>query len=313
MTAHHLLLGVDSGGSKTHVALADQSGHILGEGWSGCSNYQYVGEARAVAEIEAGILAAFTQSGIARRSVGYACFGIGGADTPDDLLKAQRWVSDNHWAGQSLTVNDGMLPLYSACPQGEGVTVIAGTGAIMWARTLDGRVARTSGWGYLLGDEGGGWNLGHEALRYVARASDGRGPATLLTERVLAHWQLQHPYDLITRLYQADITPRDIASLGRVVLECAAEGDPIALRIAQTGAEELALAAHAAMQAVGMQPPQTLAYSGSLLIKSLFYRSLFAEACRRLIGDMGLVPVEDPVTGAIAAAKLLLAHEAPTP
>jgi N-acetylglucosamine kinase-like BadF-type ATPase len=313
MTAQHLLIGVDSGGSKTHVVLADQSGHILGEGWSDCSNYQYVGEARAVAEIEAGILAAFMQAGIARRSVGYACFGIGGADTPDDLLKAQRWVSDNHWASQSLTVNDGMLPLYAACPQGEGVSVIAGTGAIMWARTLDGRVARTSGWGYLLGDEGGGWNLGHEALRHVARASDGRGPATLLTERVLAHWQLQHSYDLITRLYQADITPRDIASLGRVVLECAAEGDAIALHIAQTGAEELALAANAAMRALGMKLPQTLAYSGSLLIKSLFYRRLFAEACQRMIGDMALVPVEDPVTGAIAAAKLLLAHEGNTP
>jgi N-acetylglucosamine kinase-like BadF-type ATPase len=308
MIAHHLLLGVDSGGSKTHVALADQTGRMLGEGWSGCSNYQYAGEVRAVAEIEAGIEAAFAQAGVARRSVGYACFGIGGADTPDDLLKAQRWVSDNHWAGQSLTVNDGMLPLYAACPEGEGVSVIAGTGAIMWARTLDGRVARASGWGYLLGDEGGGWNLGHEALRHVARASDGRGPATLLTERVLAHWQLQHPYDLITRLYQADIAPGDIASLGRVVLECAAEGDPIALGIAQTGAEELALAAHAAMQALGMQPPQTLAYSGSLLIKGLFYRQLFAEACARLIGALTLAPVEDPVTGAIAAAKLLLAH-----
>jgi N-acetylglucosamine kinase-like BadF-type ATPase len=306
MTSQHLLLGVDSGGSKTHVALADQDGQILGQGWSGCSNYQYVGEVRAVAEIEAGIDAAFAQAGIARRSVGYACFGIGGADTPEDMQKAQRWVSDNRWAAHSITANDGMLPLYAACPEGEGVSVIAGTGAIMWARTLDGRIARTSGWGYLLGDEGGGWNLGHEALRHVARAADGRGPSTMLTERVLAHWQLRHPYDLITRLYQADVAPGDIASLGRVVLECAEQGDPIALHIAQTGAEELALAARTAMQALGMKLPQTLAYSGSLLIKGLFYRRLFAEACERMIGELALVPVEDPVKGAIAGARLLL-------
>ena len=309
MTAHHLLLGVDSGGSKTRVVLADETGRVLGEGQSGCSNYQYVGEARAVAEIETGIDAAFVQAGVARRMADYACFGIGGADTPDDMIKARRWVSDNHWAHHGLTVNDGMLPLYAACPQGEGVSIIGGTGAIIWAQTLDGRVARTSGWGYLLGDEGGGWDLGHEALRHMARAADGRGPATLLTERVLAYWQLQNAYDLITRLYQANVSPSDIASLARVVLECAAEGDAVALRIAQTGAEELALAVQTVMRVLEMKLPQTLAYSGSLLIKGLFYRRLFGEACRRMIGELTLVPVEDPVIGAIAAAKLLRARE----
>ena len=305
MTPQQLLLGVDSGGSKTRVVLADPDGRVLAEGRAGCSNYQYVGEAKAVAEIEAGIDAAFAQALLPRRMADYACFGIGGADTPEDMVKARNWVNDNHWARHCLAVNDGMLPLYAACPDGQGISVIAGTGAIMWAQTLDGRAARSSGWGYLLGDEGGGWDLGHEALRHIVRAEDGRGPATLLTSRVLAHWGMQSPYDLIHRLYQADVAPSDIAALARVLLECAAEGDAVALQAARQGAAELALAARAVMDAVGLSLPLTLAYSGSLLIKDQFYRQLFAGECRRQIGDLNLVPVEDPVTGAIAAAKLL--------
>ncbi len=305
MTSQQLLLGGDSGGSKTRVALADENGAILGIGHAGCSNYQYVGEAAAVAEIEGAITAAFEQAGLTRRRVDFACFGIGGADTAEDIAKARQWIADNHWAAQCLAVNDGMLPLYAACPDGQGVSVIAGTGAIMWAQTLDGRVARASGWGYLLGDEGGGWQLGHEALRHVARAADGRGPATLLTPRVLAHWNLTAPIDLINVLYRPDLVPGDIAALAKVVLDCAAEGDPIALQVAQTGAEELALAAKAVIDTLQMSLPLTLAYSGSLIIKGLFYRQLFADACRRMIGDIALVPVEDPVMGAVAAAREL--------
>ncbi len=312
MTSQQLLLGVDSGGSKTRVVLADADGHVLGAGHAACSNYQYVGEAAAVVEIEAGIEAAFAQAGIMRRRVDAACFGIGGADTPEDIAKARKWVDDNHWAMRCLAVNDGMLPLYAACPDGQGVSVIAGTGAIMWAQSLDGRIARASGWGYLLGDEGGGWQLGHEALRHVARADDGRGPATLLTPRVLAHWNLTSPYGLITRLYHADVTPADVASLAKVVIDCAAEGDELALQIARAGADELALAAKTVMNRIDLHLPLTLAYSGSLLIKGLFYRQLFTDACRRMIGDIALAPVEDPVTGAVAAAKLLLFNLAGT-
>ncbi|HEY3290042.1 MAG TPA: BadF/BadG/BcrA/BcrD ATPase family protein [Anaerolineae bacterium] len=306
MTSQILLLGVDSGGSNTRVVLADADGQFLGAGYAACSNYQYVGEAAAVAEIETGIEAAFKQAGIARRMVDAACFGIGGADTPDDFDKARKWVDDNQWAARCLAVNDGMLPLYAACPDAQGVSLIAGTGAIMWAQSLDGRMARVSGWGYLMGDEGGGWQLGHEALRHVARAADGRGPATQLTPAILAHWNLSTPLDLVTHLYKADVQPADIASLAKVVIDCAAQGDALALQIARAGADELALAAKTVMDRVGLRLPQTLAYSGSLLIKGLFYRELFTAASVRMIGDIALVPVDNPVKGAVAAAKLIL-------
>jgi N-acetylglucosamine kinase-like BadF-type ATPase len=40
-----------------------------------------------------------------------------------------------------------------------GAVVAAGTGVIALAGDRDGNFARSDGWGYILGDDGGGWLL----------------------------------------------------------------------------------------------------------------------------------------------------------
>ena len=307
MTQNTLLLGIDSGGSKTHVILADADGRELGAGSSGASNYQYIGEERALQAMNEAIGHAFAQAGLERRPVDYAGFGFGGADTPAELAKMSGWAEHHRWARSFVVINDGMLPIYAGCPDGEGVGIVAGTGTIVWAATRQGRVARASGWGYLMGDEGGGYWLGNEALRYIARAEDGRGPATLLMARVLEHWQLADMHALILRMYSRRWEPSDIAPLARVLLACAEDGDEVAMAIARAGADELALGAATAMQAVGLESPVALAYTGSLLVKNALYRSLFAQAVEGRMGRAELRPVELPVMGAVAAAKLLQA------
>ena len=41
----------------------------------------------------------------------------------------------------------------------QGVIVISGTGAIVYGINANGDEARASGWGYLLGDEGSGYDI----------------------------------------------------------------------------------------------------------------------------------------------------------
>ena len=60
-----------------------------------------------------------------------------------------------------------------------------GQGPIVYGINADGKEARASGWGYLLGDEGSGYDIAIKGLRAVARAADGRGRPTELTHRIL--------------------------------------------------------------------------------------------------------------------------------
>lgn len=55
---------------------------------------------------------------------------------------------------------------------GNGILLYAGTGAIAIHIDKDEKVFTTGGWGYLLGDEGGGFWIGREALRHLAENSE---------------------------------------------------------------------------------------------------------------------------------------------
>jgi N-acetylglucosamine kinase-like BadF-type ATPase len=69
---------------------------------------------------------------------------------------------------------------------GPGIVLSAGTGAICFGVDEQGERFFADGWGPILGDEGGGFWIGQEALKAVCRAQDGRGPSTSLVSPVLS-------------------------------------------------------------------------------------------------------------------------------
>ncbi len=80
----------------------------------------------------------------------------------------------------------------SGTPELDGVALIAGTGAIGGA-IRGGALERTvDGTGWLLGDEGSGFQLGHRVARAVVDDLDG-GPTHPLTPAVLEHFGLLTP------------------------------------------------------------------------------------------------------------------------
>src|SRR5262245_58880847 len=219
------LLGVDGGGSKTVALLADSAGRVLGRGAAGASNYQAIGAARACGAIEQAALAAFAVAGIVPGRVGAVCLGMAGAGRPDDQALFRGWAVVQ-WPGALVSiVNDAELALAAGTPDGWGVALICGTGSIAYGRDRAGRVARAGGWGPLMGDEGSAYAIGLAALRAVARAADGRGPATALTRAVLDRWSLADLQALIRRVYREAAAPADIAALAALVEAIAAGGD----------------------------------------------------------------------------------------
>ena len=75
------------------------------------------------------------------------------------------------------------------------------------------------------------------------REVDGRGQPTSLTPRVLAHFGVARPEELLQTVYRQDFTPAAVAALATHVQQARDEGDTVAAAILDRGAKELAAAA----------------------------------------------------------------------
>lgn len=303
-----LYLGIDGGGTSTVALLAnsaassDGSWTILGRGKSGPSNRQAVGTERALASLDEAIRAAFASASLPRVRVVSACLGLAGADRPDDQAMIREWAERVRLADRVEITNDAAILLAAGTPAGCGLVLIAGTGSIAFGRGSDGRRERAGGWGHLLGDEGSAYAIAMSALGAVARAADGRGPATRLTERFLAHFGLRQPQELIPVVYRSGRRREDFAALAPLVVEMA-ETDAVAAQIVEAEAQELALAGQAVTDRLGWSGPIPVALSGGLLLGSEDYRRRVLAALRSL--DVRPEPVqlvEEPAQGAVRLA-----------
>ncbi len=129
-----LLLGIDGGGSRTRVAIADASGAVLGKGQAGSSNHQSVGFAAATQALHEAIRAARMDAGIdAHTPFDAACFGLAGAGRPDDQMRFTAWAAEYGIATNVRCVSDAEIILAAGTPEQWGVALISGTGSLCWA------------------------------------------------------------------------------------------------------------------------------------------------------------------------------------
>ncbi|MFA6587617.1 MAG: BadF/BadG/BcrA/BcrD ATPase family protein [Patescibacteria group bacterium] len=244
-------LGIDGGGTKTEALLG--YGKRVAWGKAGPSNPRAVGFAEAAKNVKAAIISAEKQLG--QRRLYKAVIGLAGMDTPRDiatmhraLSKALRGMLAPNWK----LVNDIIIALRSGTDAKHAAVVIAGTGSNAYAYGPRG-VARASGRGHRLADEGSGYAQGLAALHAVTKADDGRGPATKLTPLILEHFKVHKPVNLVQIVYQAGFGKPQIAALAPLVQTAAEKGDKAAKNILADAARELAILASTVVRKSGLQ------------------------------------------------------------
>ena len=183
-----------------------------------------------------------------------------------------------------------------------GIITIAGTGSISYGRNAEREVARVGGWGYLFGDEGGGFDITRQALRAILRQDEGWGPATMLREILLAETGAADADDLLHRFYTPQFPRPMIASYSRLVDEAAQQGDAVARNILLNAAQQLATSTSAVRsQIFRMREAASVAPVGGL-----FRSQLLAERFRLLVeledGNEVIQPKYGPGTGALIEA-----------
>lgn len=254
-------VGVDAGGSGSRARAVSASGELLAE-VEGPPAAVDPADPDAAAERIAGLVRRALQAAGAGDAAALVA-AVAGAGREEPRRAVEDALGSSGLADRVRVETDARAAFRDGFgTDGDGILLAAGTGSIALARCGGGE-ARAGGWGPALGDEGGGYDLARRALRRVARARDGRGAPTELTERLLAATGVTEPRRLIDWIARAE--RREVAALAPAVLDAAEAGDPVARRLASEAVASLSAAALAARRRTGSGSPSRVALSGGLL------------------------------------------------
>jgi N-acetylglucosamine kinase-like BadF-type ATPase len=203
-----------------------------------------------------------------------------------------------------IVTNDALVALVAGAGHAPGIVIIAGTGSIAYGHDGKGTAARAGGWGYVLGDEGSGYWIGRLALRAVVRQADGRGRPTTLTPRILGHFEVARPEDLIHEVYYRNIKPSAIAALARYVEQAQLEGDSVARTILENGVRELLASAESVTRQLSLaEAPFTFVLAGGIFRAVPFLARTLAERLPEIARHSEVHQLErEPAWGAVQIA-----------
>lgn len=233
------LLAIDVGGSTSRAYLVDEAGRCLGQGRNLGGNPASNTPEQAASAIIAAVEEAVDRSGLQQIRIGVALIALAGPRAHVAESRLEDAFRRLGLTGPIVFTGDLNALLASVTASPDGYCLVAGTGAGA-VRIRGGRLERiVDAAGWLLGDLGSGYWLGHRAAMAVAAELDGRGERTALTpavldalaiERVDARSADSRPLDLrrfIDAVYAR--RPIELARFAPIVI--ANRDDPVAARL----------------------------------------------------------------------------------
>lgn len=251
--AHNLYLGIDGGGTKTHAVIISGEKKVVGEAFSGASNPLRVGVDRALSNIFSAVDRACDQAGRSSSDIVSIECGLAGVRREDLRQLIRRLIIQKFRIKNVEVLTDAEIALYGTTLGKQGLVVIAGTGSVCIGQNDKGEKFSAGGWGPIAGDEGGGAGIARRALQAIAKASDGRGKPTALSDVAIEYFRAGRLEDLSVAIYAPQIDNAKIAGFARCVIETAKAGDEVAIDILREAGEELGLAATAVIRKLKME------------------------------------------------------------
>jgi N-acetylglucosamine kinase-like BadF-type ATPase len=233
MVVSPVVVAVDGGGTKTDVVALHPDGEVVGRARGAGSNPQVIGLSKSVA-----LLDALVRQACGTAPVAAAGLYLSGLDLPRELAAMDAALKQFDWAAAAEVDNDLFALLRTGTAEPDAVAVICGTGINAVGVRADGARVRFPALGQISGDWGGGSGIGGEALWHVARANDGRGPQTALTQAVLGILQVDSVNELIEQLHFGERDYEQLNRLAPAVFDLG-DSDEVAARLVDRQADEI--------------------------------------------------------------------------
>lgn len=299
-----LVVGVDGGGSKTHVVVAGARGPDLAS-IVGSPSAVRPGQAAKSAETIARLIAEALEScGRADERPSAVCVGVAGVGRDAEFASFFSAMQMLDIADELVVLPDAVVALEDAFGDDAGILLIAGTGSVCYGRGPTGKLARCGGWGFFCGDEGSGAWIGRRALSVVTASADGREPETALVGALLHALSLGKVEELVA--WGAGATVQQLAQVAPIVVSVAATGDLRANSVLTLAAEELVLHVRTLARDLFADERATVpvAFSGGLMQPGSFLRKLVEHRLKVAVPGAAIrtEPVV-PVRGAVRVAR----------
>lgn len=217
-------LGIDGGGTKTELCLADSSGKIIAKVLESGSNPVDIGMQRCLEILSSGIAEVCGDIPTARISV-FA--GLAGGITGDNQERIAEFLKQYNFAN-AKNGSDAENVISAALGDENGTIVIMGTGCIAFSQ-IDGNLIRRRGFGYLFEEGGSGYAIGRDAIVAALYDEEGSGEKTVITECVRELLGERNLLKGLTKFYSGG--KKYIASFAPIAINAYKNGDPVASRI----------------------------------------------------------------------------------
>lgn len=297
------VLGIDQGGSKTHVMLADETGRILGMGQGSGACHSSHGMNAAAAAVEEAMKKALQDSGVALEQITSVAAGMTGVDWPEeaDILKeALKGILGNK---PIRVVNDCIIAMRAGTHKECSSILCAGSG-LNCAVRKNKDIEFVYGF-YIPDSHQGGSALGNMTLQAVFDAEVLLEEPTLLTQMVLDYFGLHTVDELLKNYVTGKIKVEEKLKLPILLEDAAKANDKVALEIFHNYGKEIAHYVIAGLKRFQMLDSDVdVLLSGSIFKCSLqvLQESVKAEIHRFAANAVVRECYYEPVVGAVLLA-----------
>lgn len=256
------ILGLDGGGTKTLLTLANRHGQVVYQ-------RQMAGigpiENSAWQETLACLLTAVSS---APGRIVFGVFGLPSYGEMPGIGNAQEEAVARLSFFPYDIINDVHAAFDGAFTGNPGTLLLAGTGSMVWAEDEAGTTIHVGGWGHGFGDEGSAFWIGHTAITAFSHCLDGRAEDAVFVEAmafILALPATNRAAALSDWYYGKADARVKVAALARAIDSLANSGNATAKTILQQAADHLSRHVRAAWRLLPSLPTKGWSAVGSVM------------------------------------------------
>lgn len=275
-------LGIDGGASSAKWCLIDESGSTRESGVLGPIDghvYREESRSRLTKFLE------LVKTGISTLPSAIHLGLTGAPENFEAQVEIRKLIAASFGDVPLAIENDVYLGYRAAFRDVSGIFLYAGTGSIAVFKDAKGNLKRVGGWGYLLGDEGGGYWIGREAIRSALFALEDNRESEL--SQVIFSCVGGRDWDEIKKFVYSS-SREEIASLAPPILDLAEKGDAEARKIAWKAGIELADLVKRSEMTLGARGLPVIFSGGIASASNLVTESIERElglSIKRFMGD----------------------------